>query len=268
MLINGMKLDTISAYDRGLAYGDGHFTTMAVREGRVLQWPAHLARLQLANNRLGLVEPDWDLLTREVEEMVAEQPQCVAKVILTRGEGGRGYDGSGCQHTTRIISLAPFPTHYGQWQQEGIEMVVCRQRIGDAPMLAGLKTLNRLEQVLLKSELVSRNAVEGIVLNSRGFLVEGVSANLFWRRGKTVFTPDLARGGVDGIMRRQVMAMLKQMSIELRVVEAPLESLWQAEEVWLTNTLMGVVPVNGIEDIHYPPAVLSRRLQERLVIEV
>ena len=147
-------------------------------------------------------------------------------------------------------------------------MVVCRQRIGDAPMLAGLKTLNRLEQVLLKSELVSRNAVEGIVLNSRGFLTEGVSANLFWRRGKTVFTPDLARGGVDGIMRRQVMAMLKQMSIELRVVEAPLESLWQAEEVWLTNTLMGVVPVNGIEDIHYPAAVLSRRLQERLVIEV
>lgn len=88
MLINGMKLDTISAYDRGLAYGDGHFTTMAVRDGRVLQWPAHLARLQLANSRLGLVEPDWDLLTREVEEMVADQPQCVAKVILTRGEGG------------------------------------------------------------------------------------------------------------------------------------------------------------------------------------
>ncbi|MGL5325548.1 MAG: aminotransferase class IV, partial [Aeromonas sp.] len=101
-----------------------------------------------------------------------------------------------------------------------------------------------------------------------GFLIEGVSANLFWRRGKTVFTPDLARGGVDGIMRRQVMAMLKQMSIELRVVEAPLESLWQAEEVWLTNTLMGVVPVNGIEDKQYPPPVLSRRLQERLVIEV
>ena len=62
--------------------------------------------------------------------------------------------------------------------------------------------------------------------------------------------------------------MLKQMSIELRVVEAPLESLWQAEEVWLTNTLMGVVPVNGIEDKQYPDPVLSRRLQERLVIEV
>ena len=268
MLINGLKLDTISARDRGLAYGDGRFTTVAVREGKVLQWPAHLARLQQTNSRLGMVEPDWELLARELETLVAGEQQCVAKVMLTRGEGGRGYDGSECQQTTRILSLAPFPAQYAQWRQEGINLLVCRQRIGDAPMLAGLKTLNRLEQVLLKSELVSRGAVEGVVLSSRGVLVEGVSANLFWRRGKTVFTPDLARCGVDGIMRRQVMAMLKQMSIELRVVEAPLESLWQAEEVWLTNTLMGVVPVIGIEDKQYPAPVLSRRLQERLVIEV
>lgn len=268
LLINGLTLDTISARDRGLTYGDGHFTTMAVREGKVLQWPAHLARLQQTNSRLGMVEPDWELLARELETLVAGEQQCVAKVMLTRGEGGRGYDGSECQQTTRILSLAPFPAQYAKWRQEGINLLVCRQRIGDAPMLAGLKTLNRLEQVLLKSELVSRGAVEGVVLSSRGVLVEGVSANLFWRRGKTVFTPDLASCGVDGIMRRQVMAMLKQMSIELRVVEAPLESLWQAEEVWLTNTLMGVVPVNGIEDKQYPAPVLSRRLQERLVIEV
>ncbi|KHE12847.1 4-amino-4-deoxychorismate lyase, partial [Aeromonas hydrophila] len=126
----------------------------------------------------------------------------------------------------------------------------------------------RLEQVLLKSELAARSGVEGIVLNSRGFLVEGVSANLFWRRGRTVFTPDLTHCGIDGIMRRHVMAMLKQMSIELRVVEAPLESLWQAEEVWLTNTLMGIVPVTGIGETQYASPVLIRHLQERLVIEV
>lgn len=268
MLINGLRIDTISARDRGLAYGDGHFTTMAVKEGRVQQWPAHLARLQQGCLRLAMVEPDWTVLTQELAQLVAGEAYSVAKVILTRGEGGRGYDGSECHQTTRILSLTPFPTHYAQWQQQGVNLRVCHQRIGDAPMLAGLKTLNRLEQVLLKHELVSRGVVEGVVLSSRGVLVEGVSANLFWRRGMTVFTPDLSRCGVDGIMRRQVMTMLKQMSIELRVVEAPLESLWQAEEVWLTNTLMGVVPVNGIDDKHYSAPLLSRRLQERLVIEV
>jgi 4-amino-4-deoxychorismate lyase len=241
---------------------------MLIKHGQVVWWSAHLARLQQASARLGFAEMDWSILTREVAQLAAGQTQAVAKVMLTRGIGGRGYDGSGCQTPTRIVSLADYPSHYQGWQQNGIPLLVCQQRLGDAPMLAGLKTLNRLEQVLLKNELAARSGVEGIVLNSRGFLVEGVSANLFWRRGKTVFTPDLAHCGIDGIMRRHVMGMLKQMSIELRVVEAPLESLWQAEEVWLTNTLMGIVPVNGIGDTQYPSPVLIRRLQERLVIEV
>lgn len=268
MLINGVSTEALSARDRGLAYGDGHFTTMEVREGQVVWWPDHLARLQQASSRLGFATVPWEQLAEEVAQLASGQAQAVVKVVLTRGSGGRGYDGANCNSPTRIVSLADYPAHYQGWRQDGIEALICQQLLGDAPMLAGLKTLGRLEQVLLKSELASRGGVEGIVLNSRGFLVEGVSANLFWRRGKTVFTPDLSRGGVDGIMRRRVMKMLKQMGIELRVVEAPLESLWQAEEVWLTNTLMGIVPVTGIRDLHYPSPVLIRRLQERLVIEV
>ncbi|QHQ53374.1 aminodeoxychorismate lyase [Aeromonas media] len=268
LLINGILTEAVSARDRGLTYGDGHFTTMLVKQGQVIWWPAHLARLQHACARLGFAELPWDSLAAEVAQVAAGQTQAVAKIVLTRGSGGRGYDGAGCNTPTRIVSLAPYPAHYLDWQQNGIAALVCQQQLGDAPMLAGLKTLGRLEQVLLKSELAARGGVEGIVLNSRGFLVEGVSANLFWRRGKTVFTPDLARAGIDGIMRKRVMMMLKQMGIELRVVEAPLESLWQAEEVWLTNTLMGIVPVTSIGDVHYPSPVLIRRLQERLVIEV
>ncbi|MGY3900934.1 aminodeoxychorismate lyase [Aeromonas lusitana] len=268
MLINGMPTEALSARDRGLAYGDGHFTTMQVKQGQVVWWPDHLTRLQHASTRLGFAAVPWDLLSEEVAQLAAGQAQAVVKVMLTRGSGGRGYDAAGCDSPTRIVSLADYPAHYPSWQQDGIAALVCRQHLGDAPMLAGLKTLGRLEQVLLKSELAARGGVEGIVLNSRGFLVEGVSANLFWRRGKTVFTPDLSHGGVEGIMRKRVILMLKQMGIELRVVEAPLESLWQAEEVWLTNTLMGIVPVTGIGDVHYPSPVLIRRLQERLVIEV
>ncbi|WP_167402254.1 aminodeoxychorismate lyase [Aeromonas rivipollensis] len=268
MLINGIPTEAVSARDRGLAYGDGHFTTMLVKQGQVIWWPAHLARLQHACARLGFAELPWDTMAAEVAQLAAGQTQAVAKIVLTRGSGGRGYDGAGCNTPTRIVSLAPYPAHYLGWQQNGIAALICQQQLGDTPMLAGLKTLGRLEQVLLKSELAARGGVEGIVLNSRGFLVEGVSANLFWRRGKTVFTPDLSRAGIDGIMRKRVIMMLKQMGIELRVVEAPLESLWQAEEVWLTNTLMGIVPVTSIGDVHYPSPVLIRRLQERLVIEV
>lgn len=268
MLINGVSESAISALDRGLAYGDGHFTTLLVQEGKALAWPQHLARLQQGCERLAITAPDWRHVAAELDILIADQALGVAKIVLTRGVGGRGYDGTACHQTNRIISLSPYPGHYVGWQQQGIAIGVCQQRIGDSPMLAGLKTLNRLEQVLLKGELAQQGAVEGIVLNCRGFLVEGVSANLFWRRDMTVFTPDLSHGGVDGIMRRQVMATLRKMGIELRIVEAPLESLWQAEEVWLTNTLMGVVPITQIEHKEYSAQLLVRRLQERLLIEV
>ena len=268
MLINGVSAESISARDRGLAYGDGHFTTLLIQEGRARYWPEHLARLQQGCTRLAISPPCWTTLAAELDTLIADQALAVAKIVLTRGEGGRGYDGTGCQQTSRILSLAPYPMHYQDWQRTGISIGVCQQRIGDSPMLAGLKTLNRLEQVLLKDELAKQGAVEGIVLNCRGFLVEGVSANLFWRRGSTVFTPDLGHGGVDGIMRRQVMSLLRQMGIELRIVEAPLESLWQAEEVWLTNTLMGLVPVTRIEHKEYDSQQVVHRLQEQLLIEV
>ncbi|ENY72077.1 aminodeoxychorismate lyase [Aeromonas diversa] len=267
-LINGRKLDRVEVTDRGLAYGDGHFTTMKVVDGRIERWEAHLARLQKGCQRLGIVAPDWSQLAASLHDEIAGVALGCAKVMITRGSGGRGYSPAGCHDTRWIVTLSPFPEHYLQWQSEGIEVVECRQRVADQPMLAGIKSLNRLEQVLLRQELNESNAVEGVVLSTRNVLVAGVSANLFWRRDKTVFTPDLSHGGVDGVMRRTVMGMLKEMSIELRTVEAPLESLWHAEEVWMTNALMGVVPVTRIAQQSYPIGAVVRYLQERLLIDV
>lgn len=267
-LVNGVQQTVIDLMDRGLAYGDGHFTTMQVVNGRIVLWPRHLARLQQACQRLGMAAPDWDGLRASVDAAITGIDVGCAKLMVTRGSGGRGYSPAGCDSPRWVLTLSAYPVHYLQWQEEGIDLVVCRQRLGEQPMLAGLKTLNRLEQVLLKRELEARQAVEGVVLNTRNVLVEGVSANLFWRRERIVFTPDLSHSGVTGVMRHWVMDALKQMGIELRVVEAPLESLWQAQEVWLTNALMGLVPVRRIEQTSYPHRELIRQLQERLRIEV
>lgn len=267
-LVNGRMQDRIDVLDRGLAYGDGHFTTMRVWNGRIQMWDAHLSRLQRGCAKLAIDPPDWQALSQRVMSQVASMEQGCAKLMITRGSGGRGYATQGCDETRWILTTSPYPSHYERWQEEGVDLVVCQQVLGELPMLAGLKSLNRLEQVMLKLELQQRDAVEGIVLNTRKALVEGVSANLFWRRDKTVFTPDLTHSGVDGVMRRWVMGALKAMGIELRIVEAPLESLWHAEEVWLTNALMGLVPVNRIEQTRYRHGQLIRQLQERLLIEV
>ena len=156
MLINGKQSTTIAATDRGLAYGDGLFSTIKIEWGRVQLWDFHLQRLQQGAQRLFFPEVDWSLLTDEVQllaDTLADKPQAVIKIILTRGSGGRGYSSTGCVAPVRILSCHDFPEFYKQWQNEGIKVVLCQQKLAINPQLAGLKTLNRLEQVLIKHEL-------------------------------------------------------------------------------------------------------------------
>ena len=142
-----------------------------------------------------------------------------------------------------VLNLSPFPAHYLEWRRQGIDLGLCEGRLGSSTLLAGLKTVNRLEQVLLKAELESRQLAEGVVLNEAGRVMEAVTANLFWRKGEAVFTPELADGGVHGTLRAWVMTELEG---RVQQVSAPLEALQGADEAWITNALMGLVPVSSV----------------------
>ena len=182
MLINGLEKNTINASDRGLAYGDGIFSTIKVEYGNVIDWPLHLARLQLGAERLFFAQVDWLLLEKEIVNYAlttAHHQHHVLKVILTRGSGGRGYSINGCDDIQRIISLSAFPEDYLAWQETGIAIVQCKTQLGRNKQLAGLKSLARLEQVLIKQELADLNALEGLVCDEFGHVIEACSANLF-----------------------------------------------------------------------------------------
>ncbi|WMC12221.1 aminodeoxychorismate lyase [Oceanimonas pelagia] len=228
-----------TALARGWQLGDGHFTTMHARRGRVRLWPLHQARLMAACRRLHMAEPDWAAIDAELTALPDEGDR-VVRLTLLRGPGGRGYGIAGCGATQVALNVSPFPAHYFTWRERGIDLGVCEGRLGSSPLLAGLKTVNRLEQVLLKAELERRELAEGVVLNEAGRVMEAVTANLFWRKGDAVFTPELANGGVHGTLRAWVMGELGE---RVQVVSAPLEALQDADEIWLTNALMGLVPV-------------------------
>ncbi|MCC4264730.1 aminodeoxychorismate lyase [Oceanimonas baumannii] len=225
---------------RGWQLGDGHFTTMHVRRGRVRLWPLHKARLSNACHRLHFPEPDWAAIEAALA-CLPDEGDRVARLTLLRGPGGRGYGIDGCGETVVALNMSPFPAHYAHWREQGIELGECEGRLGSSPMLAGLKTINRLEQVLLKAELERRRLAEGVVLNEAGTVMEAVTANLFWRHGERVFTPELATGGVHGTLRAWVMNELGE---RVQTVNARPEALHQADEIWLTNALMGLVPVH------------------------
>ena len=260
MLINGIQSTTIAASDRGLAYGDGLFSTIKVEWGKVQLWAFHLQRLQLGAQRLFFPDVDWVALGEEVEllaQTLNDKPQTVIKIILTRGSGGRGYSVKGCVKPLRILSTHDFPEFYSQWQNEGINVILCQQKLAINPQLAGLKTLNRLEQVLIKHELENNLAVEGIVCDVNGWVIEACTANLFIYLDNKWLTPKLDNSGVKGVKRRQVIESAKQAGITISEINISVNDLLNAQAVCLTNALMGIVPVKQFQSHCYPQSSFS-----------
>jgi len=270
VLINGIEADKIDAKDRGLAYGDGLFSTIKVQYGQLQLWELHLQRLQLGAQKLYFPDIDWAQLSAEVDlvaQQMKAQAQCVLKVIITRGSGGRGYSSTGCDTAQRIISTGPYPEFYQQWREQGIKVILCESQLASNRQLAGLKTLNRLEQVLIKKELESKQAVEGIVCDNQGVVIEACSANLFIFLDGRWQTPKLDSSGVAGVQRRYVMQLAEQAGITIDETYIHVERLKEAQAICLSNALMGIVPVNQYQQTVFGRESLARCRQLQSLIE-
>ncbi|EOB9996571.1 aminodeoxychorismate lyase [Cronobacter sakazakii] len=261
LLINGIEQDCLSATDRAVQFGDGCFTTARVRDGVVHLLEAHLARLHEGCERLMIPVPDIDTLRNEMRLAAQEQESAVVKVIISRGAGKRGYSIAGCSAPTRIVSRGAYPDFYSEWRERGVSLATSPVRLGRNPHLAGVKHLNRLEQVLIRTHLEQTSADEALVLDSEGWVTECCAANLFWRKGKAVFTPRLDQAGVDGLMRRHIIGLLNQSVWRLSEINAPASALEEADEVLICNALMPLVPVRSIDGHAYA----SRELYHYLI---
>lgn len=243
-LINGTWQDSLAANDRAIQFGDGCFTTARVNNGEIQLLDAHLNRLADACVRLGIPLPDRNLLSEEMRAVANAHPLAVLKVVITRGAGGRGYSAAGCASPNRLLSISPYPAFYHPWRELGITLTQSPVRLGRNPLLAGLKHLNRLEQVLIRQHLDASPAHEAVVLDSEGWLIECCAANLFWRKGQRIFTPRLDQAGVNGLMRQHILALLAQSPWQVEEVSALVSELETADEVFICNALMPLVPVN------------------------
>ncbi|NCH34773.1 aminodeoxychorismate lyase [Cronobacter sakazakii] len=261
LLINGIEQGCLSATDRAVQFGDGCFTTARVRDGVVHLLEAHLARLHEGCERLMIPVPDIDTLRNEMRLAAQKQESAVVKVIISRGAGKRGYSIAGCSAPTRIVSRGTYPDFYSEWRERGVSLATSPVRLGRNPHLAGIKHLNRLEQVLIRTHLEQTSADEALVLDSEGWVTECCAANLFWRKGKAVFTPRLDQAGVDGLMRRHIIGLLNQSVWRLSEINAPASALEEADEVFICNALMPLVPVRSIDGHAYA----SRELYHYLI---
>jgi len=264
MLINGVVTDQLAASDRGLQYGDGLFETIAVINGQPQLWEAHIARLTLGCEALKLPLPDSALLLNEAQQLCGDGSPAVLKIIITRGSGGRGYRFPEPVDARRILSIHPWPDFPRSHYQQGITMTLCNTRLGSNPVLAGIKHLNRLEQVLARNEWQDDDIHEGVMLDVDGSVIEGTMSNLFIVEGSTLITPDLSQCGINGVMRQTVLALAAQLGITTRIETISLARLKAASDCFVTNSIIGLWPVRTLDDITYQQGKITQDLMQAL----
>ncbi len=241
-LVDGELSKQLAVSDRGLQYGDGLFTTLAVRAGEPLLWPRHRARLDWACARLMISAPDWLQLAAEVRQLAAHQERAVIKIILTRGQGQRGYRpaaGVGCR---RIISRYPWPQWPAANWYQGIRVRACDVRLAAQPRLAGIKHLNRLEQVLARAEWRDPAIAEGLLFDAQGRPVSGTMTNLWLLKDGLLLTPLIVDCGILGVLRGRILELAHSQGIACQSAVLTTDDLLAAEEVFFSNALIGIWP--------------------------
>jgi len=246
MIINGSPCHDVAIADRGFNFGDGHFTTIKMAAGQALLLDLHIARLKQACVVLSIEFNQWDALIAAIKQQALALQVGVLKVTITRGEGGRGYGVTGCSSANWYLQHRPIPVHYREWANSGIELMVCQYQQTVNPVLAGLKTLNRLDQVMIKQELDAENMADGLVCSTDGYIVETSVANVFWVTNGQIYTPSTARSGVEGVMKTHVLELLNNLNITINTDDYTLSDVLDAEEIFITNSVMEVVPVKRI----------------------
>jgi 4-amino-4-deoxychorismate lyase len=265
VLIDGMETERLDSANRGLHYGDGVFTTLLVKRGIPLFLDSHLARLQRDSAALGLPFPSHALLRAEALRLAAGQGEQVLKIILTSGSGGRGYRRPDPAQGTRILSLHPCPAYPPEWPELGVQARWGRLRLGINPALAGVKHLNRLEQVLARAEWSDPEIYESLLLDCEGNLVEGVMSNVFLVKDGALQTPLLDRCGVAGVMRAHIIAWAQAENIPVRIGRILPQALLAADEVFFSNAVIGAWPLRRLESHAYQPGGVTLRLRAWLL---
>jgi 4-amino-4-deoxychorismate lyase len=263
--INGQAEVALLATDRGLVYGDGLFETMRLAHGAVPLLSRHLARLEASCKRLEIAL-DMEQLRAEIdgflESLVPPEDCGVIKLVVTRGAGGRGYRAPVEPRPTRILIQQPTPDYPAAWWSEGVVVRYCDMRMGANPRLAGMKHLNRLEQVLARMEWSEEDIAEGLMSDPKGRLVEGISTNLFVVSGGRLLTPAIESCGVAGVMRQFILdEVVPRLGISAEVTNCERAVVIAAQEIFLCNAVVGVWPVRKLGNKTWSVGAVTRRIQ-------
>ena len=264
-LVNGSFSAPISPLDRGFAYGDGVFRTIKIINGLPEHWPMHYQTLFADCSAIGIVCPSADTFISDFKKIFdVDEFSAVVKIIVTRGEGERGYNPPAITMPMRVMIKSSMPDYPEVNFSEGVELHLCDTRIAHQPKLAGIKHLNRLDNVLARMEWHDPKVAEGVMLDMEGNVIECTAANIVARYGDTLITPKLDQCGVAGITRKQILAHAKRLELNTAIERMNLKDLHSADEVVICNSLFGAWQVRKLAGQQWAKQSLAEKLRKAL----
>lgn len=259
----------VSVFDHGFLYGDGVYETLRAYGGRIFMLRRHLARLRRSASLIGLdvpiVEQDWIPLLQEAMKRNALS-DAYLRITISRGEGNIGLDPRLCPHPTVVVISLPLQPHPPHLYKTGVSLaVVSVQRNLAAALSPQIKSLNFLNNILAKQEAARSGAFDGLMLNAEGHITECTTSNIFFVKDGCVRTPSVACGILDGITRDVVLSLAREQEIPIQEGHYTPDAVIGADECFLSNTTMEIMPVSDI-DTHSigigMPGRITGRLQE------
>jgi len=253
VLINGEFEESISSLDRGFHYGDGLFETILVESNIPCFLDAHIQRLQKGCDVLGFPPVDVGIIKQEISQLI-DTAYGTIKLVVSRGVGERGFTPPANPVITRVLSFSG--TNKGIKESLGyIDLMLCHTRLSRQPLLAGIKHLNQLERVLARREIGNTHQLEGLMLDDNERVIEGTMSNIFIVRKGVLKTPELAQSGVLGVIRQHLIQQTEQEGIECQVAELTVDDLKNADEIFMTNSLM---PIRCVKQLNLDGTVFVK----------
>ncbi|VAW61113.1 Aminodeoxychorismate lyase [hydrothermal vent metagenome] len=254
ILVNGVENTCIDVRDRGFQYGDGLFETIAYKNNALQLWDEHMLRFQQGCERLSLPAVDERLWQVDIKKLQLQE-DAVIKLSISRGVAGRGYayneTDNLADNVTRVTAAYAWPNYTEAQVRDrllGVTAIICKTPISVNPLLAGIKHLNRLDNVLARNEWHSSDIAEGFMLDNNQHVIEGTMSNVFCVLGEEIYTPLLQYCGVQGVMRQRVISQAREMGISVNVIEISKLNFLQMDALFVTSSLIGLWPVKKVID--------------------
>jgi len=263
-LINSNPSETINPFDRGLSFGDGVFRTFLVKSGYPINWDIHYEKLKADAKILKIKVPKKKELLHDIKKLFNEDKTYIGKVIITRGISDQGYQFAKNIKSTCIVLRINYKKINRAFFLNGVRLKVCKTRTTHNDLYSGAKHLNRIDNVLAKSEL-DPSVFDGIMLDKDGYVNECVSSNIFARYGNLIVSPKQNNAGVSGVCKQIIIKNVKSIRFKFKSQDIKLEQLKKADEVIITNSVFGALYVNQIEEKKWQDGVFTSLIRDFII---